>query len=68
PDVSVGDAVTVSGTVSEYVPGGTSSGNQSLTEITRPTVGVVSSGNPVPAATRITARSVPSAYTPEADG
>ncbi|MBT2410027.1 endonuclease/exonuclease/phosphatase family protein [Streptomyces sp. ISL-12] len=68
PKVTVGDAVTVSGTVSEYVPGGTSSGNQSLTEITRPTVTVVSSGNTVPAATRITARSVPRAYTPEADG
>ncbi|CAL9609615.1 hypothetical protein SUDANB145_05590 [Streptomyces sp. enrichment culture] len=68
PKVTVGDAVTVSGTVSEYVPGGTSSGNQSLTEITRPTVTVVSSGNAVPAATRITARSVPRAYTPEADG
>ncbi len=36
--VAVGDAVSVSGTVSEYVPGGTSSGNQSLTQITRPTV------------------------------
>ena len=35
-------------------------GNQSLTEITKPTVTVVSSGNAVPAATVITARSVPS--------
>ncbi|MEU1055235.1 endonuclease/exonuclease/phosphatase family protein [Streptomyces sp. NPDC005876] len=68
PKVAVGDAVTVSGTVSEYVPGGTSSGNQSLTEITRPAVTVVSSGNPVPAATRVDARSVPRAYTPEAGG
>jgi predicted extracellular nuclease len=68
PKVAVGDAVTVSGTVSEYVPGGASSGNQSLTEITRPTVTVVSSGNPVPAATRIDARSVPRAYAPEAGG
>jgi predicted extracellular nuclease len=68
PKVAVGDAVTVSGTVSEYVPGGTSSGNQSLTEITRPAVTVVSSGNPVPAAARVDARSVPRAYTPEAGG
>ncbi|CAM5261246.1 endonuclease/exonuclease/phosphatase family protein [Streptomyces fumanus] len=68
PKVAVGDAVSVSGTVSEYVPGGTSSGNQSLTEITRPAVTVVSSGNPVPAATRIDARSVPRAYTPQAGG
>ncbi|WP_309064007.1 endonuclease/exonuclease/phosphatase family protein [Streptomyces sp.] len=65
--VAVGDAVTVSGTVTEYVPGGTSSGNQSLTEITRPTFTVVSSGNPVPAATTIDAASVPAAYAPAGD-
>ncbi|MFF9101933.1 endonuclease/exonuclease/phosphatase family protein [Streptomyces rubrogriseus] len=68
PEVAVGDAVTVSGTVSEYVPGGTSSGNQSLTEITRPTVTVVSGGNAIPAATTVSARSVPRAYAPEGDG
>ncbi|MFV0136695.1 endonuclease/exonuclease/phosphatase family protein [Streptomyces sp. HMX87] len=67
PKVATGDAVTVSGTVTEYVPGGTSSGNQSLTEITRPTATVVSSGNPVPAATAIRARSVPRAYAPAGD-
>ncbi|MFD7438294.1 endonuclease/exonuclease/phosphatase family protein [Streptomyces sp. NPDC059861] len=67
PKVAVGDSVTVSGTVSEYVPGGTTSGNQALTEITRPTVTVVSSGNPVPSATVIDARSVPNAYTPAGD-
>ncbi|MFE9706515.1 endonuclease/exonuclease/phosphatase family protein [Streptomyces sp. NPDC005930] len=67
PEVAVGDAVTVSGTVSEYVPGGTSSGNQSLTEITRPTVTVVSSGNAVPAAATVSARSVPRAYAPQGD-
>ncbi|MFG3509048.1 endonuclease/exonuclease/phosphatase family protein [Streptomyces sp. NPDC047821] len=67
PTVAVGDAVTVSGTVTEYIPGGTSSGNQSLTQITKPTVAVTSSGNPVPAPVTITARSVPSAYAPEGD-
>jgi predicted extracellular nuclease len=67
PKVAVGDAVTVSGTVSEFVPGGASSGNQSLTEITRPTVTVVSSGNAVPAATVVDAGSVPAAYTPAGD-
>lgn len=67
PKVAVGDSVTVSGTVTEFVPGGTSSGNQSLTEISRPTVTVVSSGNAVPAATVVDARSVPSAYTPAGD-
>ncbi|MDN0195000.1 endonuclease/exonuclease/phosphatase family protein [Streptomyces sp. S.PNR 29] len=67
PKVAVGDAVTVSGTVSEFVPGGTSSGNQSLTEITRPTVTVVSGGNAVPAPTVVDARSVPDVYAPAGD-
>ncbi|MDX3639184.1 endonuclease/exonuclease/phosphatase family protein [Streptomyces sp. MB09-02B] len=67
PTVSVGDAVTVAGTVSEFVPGGTSSGNQSVTQITRPTITVVSTGNAVPAATVIDARSVPSRYAPAGD-
>ncbi|MPY52573.1 endonuclease/exonuclease/phosphatase family protein [Streptomyces acidicola] len=67
PKVAVGDSVTVSGTVAEYVPSGTSSGNQSLTQISRPTVTVVSSGNAVPAATVIDAKSVPAAYTPTGD-
>ncbi|MET9257051.1 endonuclease/exonuclease/phosphatase family protein [Streptomyces sp. NPDC048182] len=67
PKVAVGDAVTVSGTVSEYVPGGTASGYQSVTEITRPTVTVTSSGNAVPAPVTVSARSVPSAYTPAGD-
>ncbi|MEU6475858.1 endonuclease/exonuclease/phosphatase family protein [Streptomyces sp. NPDC047017] len=67
PKVAVGDSVTVTGTVSEYVPGGTSSGNQSVTEITKPTVTVVSSGNAVPAPVVIDARSVPAAYTPAGD-
>ncbi|WP_151478505.1 endonuclease/exonuclease/phosphatase family protein [Streptomyces albicerus] len=67
PKVAVGDSVTVSGTVTEFVPGGASSGNQSITEITKPTVTVVSSGNALPAATVINSRSVPAAYTPEGD-
>jgi predicted extracellular nuclease len=65
--VAVGDAVTVSGTVSEYVPGGTSSGNQAITEITRPTVTVVSSGNAVPAPVAVDGDSVPDAYAPQGD-
>ncbi|MFJ8080380.1 endonuclease/exonuclease/phosphatase family protein [Streptomyces sp. NPDC096205] len=65
--VAVGDAVKVSGTVSEFVPGGTSSGNQSLTEITRATFTVLSSGNAVPAAVTVDADAVPDAYAPEGD-
>jgi predicted extracellular nuclease len=67
PKVAVGDKVTVTGTVSEYVPGGASTGNQSLTEITKPTVTVLSAGNAVPAATVVDARSVPDAYTADGD-
>ncbi|MFJ9960677.1 endonuclease/exonuclease/phosphatase family protein [Streptomyces avermitilis] len=67
PKVAVGDSVTVSGTVSEYVPGGATTGNQSLTEITKPTVTVLSSGNTVPAPTVVDAKSVPSRYTAAGD-
>lgn len=67
PKVAVGDSVTVTGTVSEYVPGGATSGNQAVTEITKPTVTVVSSGNAVPAATVVDARSVPNTYAPAGD-
>ncbi|MFG2719410.1 endonuclease/exonuclease/phosphatase family protein [Streptomyces sp. NPDC048416] len=67
PTVAVGDAVEVSATVSEFVPGGLSSGNQSVTELSKPTVTVVSSGNAVPAPVVITSRSVPDRYTPNGD-
>ncbi|MGW6060210.1 endonuclease/exonuclease/phosphatase family protein [Streptomyces sp. NPDC055189] len=65
--VKAGDAVRVSGTVGEYVPGGEASGNQSLTQITKPTVTVESSGNALPAPVTVSAKSVPSAYAPEGD-
>ncbi|MFJ8712893.1 endonuclease/exonuclease/phosphatase family protein [Streptomyces violaceus] len=65
--VAVGDSVTVSGTVAEYVPGGTASGNQSLTEITKPVFTVLSSGNELPATTKVDARSVPATYAPPGD-
>ncbi|WP_435970746.1 endonuclease/exonuclease/phosphatase family protein [Streptomyces sp. Qhu_M48] len=67
PTVAVGDAVSLSGTVTEYVPGGLTSGNQSLTQLSKPVVTVVSQGNPVPAPVTISSWSVPSRYTPEGD-
>ncbi|MFF4184290.1 endonuclease/exonuclease/phosphatase family protein [Streptomyces sp. NPDC001691] len=67
PTVAVGDAVEVSATVTEYVPGGVASGNQSLTQLSKPTVTVLSSGNAVPAPVVITARTVPDRYTPNGD-
>jgi predicted extracellular nuclease len=53
PDVAVGDAVTVTGTVAEFRPGGASSTNLSTTELTSPTVTVTASGEPVPAPTLV---------------
>ncbi|MEV6782777.1 endonuclease/exonuclease/phosphatase family protein [Streptomyces sp. NPDC051098] len=67
PTVKVGDSVLVSGTVGEFVPGGTSSGNQSLTQISRPTITVVSADNPLPAPVTISGSAVPTAYTPAGD-
>lgn len=51
PKAVVGDAVTVTGAVAEFRPGGAT--NLTTTEITAPTVVVTSSGNPLPAATVI---------------
>ncbi|MES9522854.1 endonuclease/exonuclease/phosphatase family protein [Streptomyces capoamus] len=67
PKVAAGDAVTVTGTVSEFVPGGASSGNQSVTEITKPAVTTVSAGNPVPAPVVVDEDAVPDAYAPQGD-
>ncbi|MGE6836685.1 endonuclease/exonuclease/phosphatase family protein [Streptomyces niveus] len=68
PQVKVGDSVLVSAKVTEYYPGGQSSGSQSLTELTAPTTVVLSSGNPLPKAETIDATSVPEAYAPDAKG
>ncbi|MBV6624815.1 MAG: CHRD domain-containing protein [Rivularia sp. (in: Bacteria)] len=54
PTVNVGDDVEVSGTVSEFFPGGQDTGNLSTTQISgSPTVTVNSSGNNLPEATII---------------
>jgi predicted extracellular nuclease len=53
PAVSVGDSILVDGVVQEFFPGGTGTANLSTTEITAPTVELVSSGNPLPPATVI---------------
>jgi predicted extracellular nuclease len=67
PTVAAGDSVRVSGTVTEFYPGRTpdsDDGGQSVTQISTPTVTVVSSGNPVPAPVVIRGRTVPHAYVP----
>lgn len=49
PTVNIGDSVQVSGTVSEYRPGGSGgTANLTTTEIGSPTIVVLSSGNPLP--------------------
>ncbi|MGW7577107.1 endonuclease/exonuclease/phosphatase family protein [Streptomyces sp. NPDC054765] len=68
PKVAVGDAITFSGTVSEYYPGGKDAGLQSVTEITAATWKVASSGAPLPAAFQLTPASVPNRYAPTAGG
>lgn len=50
PTINVGDAVQVDGFVSEFIPGGASSNNLSITQLTSPVVTVLSSGNTLPAA------------------
>jgi len=52
PTVSVGDSILVSGTVSEFRPGG-SANNLTTTQIVSPRIITVSTGNPLPAATII---------------
>ncbi|WP_414623089.1 DUF4114 domain-containing protein [Calothrix sp. CCY 0018] len=53
--VAVGDSLEVTGTVSEFFlfPEGESSGNLSTTQISSENITVISSGNPLPAATII---------------
>ena len=53
PTVSIGDSILVSGTVSEFRPGGSSGGNNlSTTQIgSSPTIITLSSGNALPTAT-----------------
>lgn len=53
PAVAVGDSVVVSAAVTEFRPGGSSSSNLTTTELSGPSVVVITSGNPLPAAVRI---------------
>jgi predicted extracellular nuclease len=48
PTVAVGDAVEVTGLVSEFRPGGSTQPNLTTTELTSPTLAIESSGNPLP--------------------
>ena len=54
---AVGNDVTVTGTVTEFVPAADPF-SRSLTEITSPTVGLLSSGNPLPSPVTLTSASL----------
>ncbi|GAB2791952.1 endonuclease/exonuclease/phosphatase family protein [Streptomyces daliensis] len=66
PDVSVGDALRVTGDVSEFYPGGAGSGGQSLTQLSKATWTVESHGNRLPRAEHLDADRVPGRYAPRA--
>ncbi|HCA85031.1 MAG TPA: endonuclease/exonuclease/phosphatase [Streptomyces sp.] len=69
PPTEVGNEVTVRGTVSEYYPGGSADGGQSLTELTSPRItATASTGNALPAPFTLDASSIPDAYAPDAAG
>ena len=78
PGVSVGDELQVAGTVSEFTPGGTDSGNLSITQISNANLTTLSTGNNLPNATIIgnngripPTESIdddPNSYDPDADG
>nr|WP_232247872.1 endonuclease/exonuclease/phosphatase family protein [Kitasatospora azatica] len=67
PTVAVGDSVLVSGKVSEYYPD-FAGGSQSVTELSKPAVTVLSAGNPLPAPVVISGRNVPGHYAPPTAG
>ncbi|HHB90650.1 MAG TPA: hypothetical protein ENK60_05020, partial [Anaerolineae bacterium] len=48
PTVTKGDEVLVSADVTEYYPGGYDTGNLSITELSNPSIIVLSQGNPLP--------------------
>jgi len=67
PSPSVGDEVTVRGTITEFRPD-TRASDLTVTEIIRPTVSVLSRGNPLPAAIEIGVDRTPPVVTVDDDG
>ncbi|MEO1005186.1 MAG: endonuclease/exonuclease/phosphatase family protein [Cyanobacteria bacterium J06638_38] len=78
PGVTVGDELEVSGTVSEFTPGGVATGNLSTTQISSPSISTLSTGNSLPSAVIIgnggrvppteSINDDPSSFNPDADG
>ncbi len=78
PGVNVGEELEVAGTVSEFTPGGTGTGNLSTTQISNANLTTLSTGNALPDATIIgnsgrvppteSINDDPNNYNPDADG
>ncbi|GAA2628868.1 endonuclease/exonuclease/phosphatase family protein [Streptomyces axinellae] len=72
PGVAVGDALTASGEVAEFYPGGKEAGGQSVTQLTGATWRSAPADGgrraELPAAFRLTPRSIPRTYAPDAGG
>ena len=78
PGVNVGDELEVAGTVSEFTPGGTDTGNLSSTQISNATINALSTGNALPDAVIIgqggrvppdtSIDDNPDSYNPDGDG
>lgn len=72
PGVTAGDEVRVTAEVGEFYPGGEEAGGQSVTQLTEATWRVTTPsaerGGELPPAFRLTPRSVPRAYAPDAGG
>lgn len=54
--LSVGDEVELTDVPTEFIPGGPATGNLSTTQLSFPTINVISSGNPLPAPSVIGAK------------
>ncbi|MCW2876877.1 MAG: endonuclease/exonuclease/phosphatase [Sphaerisporangium sp.] len=63
PSTVVGNKLSVTGQVSEYYPGGSAAGGQSVTELTGSSWTTISTGNPLPAPLVLTDAMIPAAYT-----
>src|SRR5262245_17163505 len=63
-NTAVGNRISITGTVSEFYPGGSSAGGQSITELTAPRWSTISTGNPLPAPVVLDDATIPSAYAP----
>jgi endonuclease/exonuclease/phosphatase family metal-dependent hydrolase len=68
PTVVVGNEVQVEGTVTEFTPGGTSTGNLSITQLTTPIVTVLQASVPLPTPVAITLSDLPSTTVITDDG